>query len=223
MATLKQRLDALNIMVGLKLTKLNDLKENKANKLGSVTVGITDPQREYPNIQAVIDYVTANSNADQQYTDDEIADLITDIAATYIPLSQKGAANGVATLEADGKVPISQLPSFVDDVIEVADFASLPATGEGGKIYTTLDNNKTYRWSGSGYIEISPSLAIGIIAGTAFEGNRGKALEDALVLVQGRLDDLENEFATYYKPMDGNDFPDYSTLLDNATSAIIVP
>lgn len=54
-----------------------------------------------------------------------------------------------------GKVPASQLPSYVDDVIEVNDFASLPVTGEQGKIYITIDTNKTYRWSGSTYIEIS--------------------------------------------------------------------
>ena len=54
--------------------------------------------------------------------------------ATFIPATEKGANSGVATLGADGKVPASQLPSFVDDVIEVANFAALPATGEGGKI-----------------------------------------------------------------------------------------
>lgn len=52
-----------------------------------------------------------------------------------------------------GKVPASQLPSFVDDVIEAANFASLPV-GETGKIYITLDDNKTYRWTGSVYVEV---------------------------------------------------------------------
>jgi hypothetical protein len=67
----------------------------------------------------------------------------------------------------DGKVPSYQLPSFVDDVIEVADFASLPTVGEIGKIYITLDNNKIYRWSGSIYIEIASNQAIwGAITGT---------------------------------------------------------
>ena len=58
----------------------------------------------------------------------------------------------------DGKVPASQLPSYVDDVIEVANLTSLPAEGETSKIYITLDNNYTYRWSGSTYINISASL-----------------------------------------------------------------
>lgn len=67
----------------------------------------------------------------------------------------------------DGKVPAYQLPSFVDDIIEVANYAALPATGETGKIYVTLDNNKIYRWSGSIYIEIASNNAIwGSITGT---------------------------------------------------------
>lgn len=74
-----------------------------------------------------------------------------------IASSEKGAANGVCPLGADQKVSASYLPSYVDDVIEVADYASLPGTGETGKIYVTLDNNKVYRWSGSVYVEIAPS------------------------------------------------------------------
>ena len=71
--------------------------------------------------------------------------------------SNKGVANGYASLDAAGKVPSAQLPSYVDDVVEVANFASLPGTGETGKIYVTIDANKTYRWTGSTYIEISAS------------------------------------------------------------------
>jgi len=66
-----------------------------------------------------------------------------------------------------GKVPASELPSYVDDVVEVANYAALPATGETGKMYVTLDNNKIYRWSGSVYIEIAANNAIwGAITGT---------------------------------------------------------
>ena len=90
----------------------------------------------------------------------------------------KGVANGVAELDANGLVPSSQLPSYVDDVIEVADYSSLPITGESGKIYVTKDTNKTYRWSGSGYTEISPSLALGEISSTAYRGDRGKTAYD---------------------------------------------
>ncbi len=78
-------------------------------------------------------------------------------AAASVPLSQKGAANGVASLDSGGKVPAGQLPSYVDDVIEAANLAALPGTGETGKIYVTVDNGKVYRWSGSAYVEIVAS------------------------------------------------------------------
>lgn len=71
--------------------------------------------------------------------------------------AQKGQPDGYAALDGTGKVPAAQLPAYVDDVIEVDNFAALPATGETGKIYVTLDDNKTWRWSGSAYVEISPS------------------------------------------------------------------
>jgi hypothetical protein len=75
----------------------------------------------------------------------------------YVLESTVGQANGIAPLDGTGKVASSFLPSYVDDVIEAADFASLPGTGEAGKIYVTLDNGKTWRWSGSAYAEISAS------------------------------------------------------------------
>lgn len=70
-------------------------------------------------------------------------------------LSLVGAVSGIASLDGTGKVPSSQLPSYVDDVIEVANFAALPVTGETGKIYVTLDTNETFRWSGTVYVEIA--------------------------------------------------------------------
>ena len=63
------------------------------------------------------------------------------------------------SLKADlvsGKVPASQLPSYVDDVVEAANLATLPASGENGKIYVTLETNKIYRWSGSAYVDMTP-------------------------------------------------------------------
>lgn len=85
-------------------------------------------------------------------------------------LSNQTDLNTALGLKADlvgGKVPSSQLPSYVDDVVEVANYAALPATGETGKIYITLDTNFMYRWSGSTYIEIKDSSAVwGAITGT---------------------------------------------------------
>lgn len=87
---------------------------------------------------------------------------------TKLDVSLKGANNGLAELDATGKVPASQLPSYVDDVLEFADLASFPATGQVGIIYVALDTNKTYRWSGSAYVEISagPSTTDDLPQGT---------------------------------------------------------
>ena len=71
--------------------------------------------------------------------------------------ANKGVANGYASLDGTGKVPSAQLPSFVDDVLEYANLAAFPGTGTAGVIYVALDSNKTYRWGGSVYIEISAS------------------------------------------------------------------
>jgi len=76
-------------------------------------------------------------------------------ATARIAVSEKGVPNGVATLDANGLVPSGQLPSYVDDVLEYANLAALPATGEASKIYVTLDDNKQYRWSGSAYVIIN--------------------------------------------------------------------
>lgn len=95
-----------------------------------------------------------------------------------IPLTQKGVANGIATLDSSGFVPSTQLPSYVDDILEYASYNSLPSVGETGKIYVTLDTNLTYRWSGASYIEISKSLALGETSSTAYRGDRGKTSYD---------------------------------------------
>lgn len=85
--------------------------------------------------------------------------------------TEMGVASGVATLDTNGKVPTSQLPSYVDDVLEYASKTAFPTTGETGKIYVATDTNLTYRWGGSAYVEISPSLAIGTTSSTAAAGN----------------------------------------------------
>ena len=90
--------------------------------------------------------------------------------------SEMGKAGGVATLDGTGQVPARQLPSFVDDVLEYASKSAFPARGETGKIYVALDTNLTWRWSGSAYVEISKSLALGETSSTAYPGDKGKAL-----------------------------------------------
>lgn len=98
--------------------------------------------------------------------------------------NSKGQPNGLATLDSTGRVPSSQLPSYVDDVIEGYYYNSKfykeeahtnEITGESGKIYTDIKANKTYRWSGTAYTEISASLALGETSSTAYPGNLGAA------------------------------------------------
>jgi len=76
------------------------------------------------------------------------------LAYTPEDSANRGIASGYASLDSSSKVPSSQLPSYVDDVVEYANQAALPATGETSKIYITLDTNRIYRWSGSTYVEI---------------------------------------------------------------------
>ena len=93
-------------------------------------------------------------------------------------INSKGAPNGLASLNESGIIPSAQLPSYVDDVIEVDTFSNLPGTGESGKIYIVQDTNLTYRWSGTDYVEISKSLALGETSSTAYAGDKGKATTD---------------------------------------------
>lgn len=138
------------------------------------------------------DVTTAKSDIAQTKTDlsvvsgkvDQLVDGGESAAAVSVKLNNfiatKGQADGLATLNEAGKIPESQLPSYVDDVVEAATQSALPTTGESGKIYVATDTNLTYRWSGTGYVEISPSIALGETASTAYAGDKGKTVTDAL-------------------------------------------
>ena len=102
-------------------------------------------------------------------------------------INSKGAPNGLASLNESGIIPSAQLPSYVDDVIEVDTFSNLPGTGESGKIYIVQDTNLTYRWSGTDYVEISKSLALGETSSTAYPGDEGKATTDKLNRIPDKL------------------------------------
>lgn len=103
-------------------------------------------------------YAAARGDAVKDYCD-----------STY---AKKSDLSSKADLE-NGKVPSSQLPSYVDDVEEYTSKSSFPATGTTGKIYVDTTTNLTYRWSGTAYVEISPSLALGETSSTAYAGNKG--------------------------------------------------
>jgi len=113
-----------------------------------------------------------------------------------IPIAQKGTASGVATLDANGHVPSTQLPSYVDDVIEgyvsedctkfYEDEAKAKEIApETGKIYLDLASLRTYRWSSSVFAEISESLALGETSNTAYYGDKGKTAYDHSQITSG--------------------------------------
>lgn len=102
----------------------------------------------------------------------------------------KGKANGLASLDDSGKVPSTQLPSYVDDVLEFDQLDQLPKPGESGKIYVVTSTNLQYRWSGTDYVEISKSLALGETSSTAYPGDKGKTTTD---IVNSLSDNLVND------------------------------
>lgn len=100
-------------------------------------------------------------------------------------ISNKGSVGGYASLDGTGKVPATQLPSYVDDVLEFANLAAFPGVGESGIIYVTIDTNIPYRWTGSIYAALSSSLALGETSASAYRGDRGKIAYDHSQLVTG--------------------------------------
>ena len=121
----------------------------------------------------------------------------------------KGGANGVAELDANGKVLTSQLPSYVDEVVEYSGLANFPTTGTTGIIYVDTAANKTYRWSGTQYVEISASLALGNTSSTAFRGDYGHTLYSNLNVSKGSdtkpiylKDGVPTEVASEYVTLD---------------------
>jgi hypothetical protein len=105
---------------------------------------------------------------------DEVEDRVDTAEADIQAIEDSvGAANGICPLNGSTKIDALYLPSYVDDVLEYANLAALPVTGETGKIYVTLDTGKTYRWTGSVYVEISPSDV------NSVNGNTGIVVLDA--------------------------------------------
>lgn len=102
----------------------------------------------------------------------------------YLYSTLLGAVNGVASLNEIGKIPTSQLPSYVSDVLEFPSFDRFPTKGEANKIYIALDTNKTYRWGGTVYVEIGSSLALGETSETAYAGDKGKRNADNITALQ---------------------------------------
>lgn len=95
------------------------------------------------------------------------------LALDRIPTITDAKIQGMSASKLSGTIPQANLPSYVDDVLEYNGRSNFPEEGESGKIYVDTSTNKTYRWSGSGYTEISASLALGTTSSTAFRGDYG--------------------------------------------------
>ena len=124
----------------------------------TITVATSITQYADSNARSAISVTDAGGEGSLSY--DSGTGVITYTGPSFSGLevtSAKNQANGYAGLDSNGKVASAQLPSYVDDVVEAANYAALPGTGETGKIYVALDNGKIYRWSGSAYVEISAS------------------------------------------------------------------
>lgn len=134
--------------------------------------------------EAELSTAISNETTERQKGDQDNNTKITEVSNQLNGfIATKGQPNGFASLDGKGLIPSSQLPAYVDDVIEVATFDELPEVGEAGKIYVTLDTNLTYRWSGTRYIEISQSLALGETSSTAYAGDKGKVTTDIVTSI----------------------------------------
>lgn len=136
--------------------------------------GHTHDDRYYTETEVNTKLAT-KSNTGHTHTKSEITDLATWARADTKPsynFSEIGGSVDV-TRQLSGKIPEANLPSYVDDVLEYNSKSNFPKSGETGKIYVDISTNLTYRWGGSAYVEISPSLALGETSGTAYRGDYG--------------------------------------------------
>lgn len=168
--------------------QIEDLKEadsNLSNRIDNlddkIDKEIADREAEIDRIENKFDGVTDKlEDALQKEIEDRKAGDTTITNSLNAFISTKGQPGGLAELDSTGKVPAAQLPSYVDDVLEFSTKAQFPQIGETGKIYVAKDTNLTYRWTGTQYLEISQSLALGETPSTAYPGDKGKANRDAL-------------------------------------------
>ena len=168
--------------------QIEDLKEadsNLSNRIDNldnkIDKEIADREAEIDRIENKFDGVTDKlEEALQKEIEDRKAGDTTITNSLNAFISTKGQPGGLAELDSTGKVPAAQLPSYVDDVLEFSTKDQFPQIGETGKIYVSKDTNLTYRWTGTQYLEISQSLALGETSSTAYPGDKGKANRDAL-------------------------------------------
>ena len=166
---------------------------NKANTTHTHAIGDINSLQE--TIEGLEEDIAGKANAshthdDRYFTESEVTERLATKADTghkhaasdvtsgtfaldRIPTITDAKISGMSASKLTGTIPTANLPSYVDDVVEGATTEDFPGTGEAGKIYVATSTNKTYRWSGSGYVEISASLALGTTSSTAFRGDYG--------------------------------------------------
>ena len=151
---------------------------------GKSDTGHTHDDRYYTESE-INTKLNAKANSSHTHTKSQITDFPTSMPASDVSAWAKADSKPSYTIsEVSGNLPASRisgtiaaanLPSYVDDVLEYASLSKFPTTGESGKIYTALDTNKIYRWSGSAYVVISETIALGTTHSTAGYGDESRA------------------------------------------------
>ena len=184
---------ATDSVIGGFLIGYQESGRNFAVKLDNNKAYVTVPQTSLTDLG--INVTASNLN------NVDITSSLTSLLSSKLNASLKGQANGLAELDQNGHILSSQLPSSVDEIVEIT---NLSGTGESGKIYVNTTDNKTYRWSGSQFVEISASLALGETETTAFRGDHGNAAYTHSLITTG------NPHGTKL-----TDLPDYNDTIES--------
>ena len=183
-------------------TEINNVKGRLSNvesknttqdtEINNVKTRVTNVENKNTSQDTEINNVkTRVTNVENELSSQD--DMIKELDNLIIEVS--GQLDSKAPL-VSGKIPSDYLPSYVDDVLEYNSKSNFPSKGESGKIYIVTSDNKTYRWSGTTYVEISSSLALGETSSTAYAGDKGKVLADELTTAQQDISTLRGNVNT---------------------------
>lgn len=201
--------------------KVNTAKQTLQRSIGNVETDVTTLKGYFTS--GIAKKATSDKNGN-------------DITTTYVPLNAVGNVGGVCPLDQDGVVPAAYLPSYVDDIIEgyykndkfyKESAATTQISPSSGIVYVDLSTNKTYRWGGSKYVEISASLALGTRAGTAYDGAAGaknrsdiEGIKAANPIVKIAFSDLDRSLGIELLNGSGGDILRGIVLDDNVADTI---
>jgi predicted nucleic acid-binding Zn-ribbon protein len=183
-------------------TQIANVKTDFDSKIGTVNTGLNSVSNRVTNLES------------------QASDLASRTTTIEGKLPKK------ADLGDNGLVLSSQLPSYVDAIVEEKSLSEFPIPGETEKIYVALDTNLTYRWGGSGYVEISKSLAIGTAKGTAYDGAAGAETRKDLDTAEGSIRVLQSDVeGLQVNARDKLDldtyYTDYAPTIDNLCADVI--